>query len=166
MRLFIAVHFSNEVKTGLQKTINVLKGQTISGNFTRPENLHLTLVFIGESNELDAIIKVIDRAAPPIFELKVGGFGRFGSLYWVGIEKNPALMNLVHHLKYGLRDSGFNIEERAFKPHITIAREVRANGQLHVDVPKMRMTVGRISLMKSERLAGKITYSEVYGKKL
>lgn len=166
MRLFIAVRFLGEVKTGLRKTINMLKGQTVSGNFTRPENLHLTLAFIGESNEIGAIIKVIDGIAQPIFELNIGGFGHFGSLYWVGIEKNPALMRLVHHLQYGLRGSGINIEERAYNPHITIAREVRLKGPLNVDVPRMRMTVDRISLMKSERLAGKIAYSEIYGKKL
>ncbi len=166
MRLFIAVHFSSEVKKVLLDTIERMKELAVSGNFTRPENLHLTLAFIGETNNVAAVRQIIDQSAVPSFEMKVGGFGRFGRLYWVGIEENPALASLAESLRNGLRAAGFPMEERAFRPHITLAREIVTDGPLHIPVPKTAMTADRVSLMKSERIGGRLTYTEIYGKTL
>jgi 2'-5' RNA ligase len=89
MRLFIAIRFSDEVKNVLLDSICQLRRQAVSGNFTRPENLHLTLAFIGESTDLTSIRAAMDRTAVMPFDLTVGGAGHFGNLYWVGIEANP-----------------------------------------------------------------------------
>lgn len=166
MRLFIAVNFSEEIRGTLLKAIQEIKSQAISGNFTRPENLHLTLAFIGESDHIKEIQKVIDSLNAHAFELTIGGFGHFGNLHWVGIDNNPELKVLAENLRNGLRDSGFNIEDKAFKPHITIARELQTNEPVRLSVPKKSMTVSRISLMKSERINGKLTYTEIYGRSL
>ena len=48
MRLFIAINFDDSFKTGLLNIINTLKRNGIKGNFTLSDNLHLTLVFLGE----------------------------------------------------------------------------------------------------------------------
>lgn len=166
MRLFIAIHFSKEVKSVLLTAMDELKAQAVSGDFTDPSNLHLTLAFIGESEKLAAIRGAIDRCACPTFEMAVSGAGRFGSLYWVGIENNPKLKALAEKLQNDLRSSGFDIEDRAFKPHITIARQVEASMPVSVNIKRTAMTVSRISLMKSERINGKLTYTEVYGRGL
>lgn len=166
MRLFIAINFSKEVKDILLEAIDELRSQSISGNFTRPENLHLTLAFIGESENIPAIRNVIDRCAVPAFDMTVQGAGHFGDLYWVGIENNPILKSLAEKLRTDLRASGFDIEAKAFKPHITIARQLTANKPVSISVPETSMKVSRVSLMKSERINGKLTYTEVYGKKL
>ena len=166
MRLFIALHFSQAVRNMLLDTILTLKAQTVSGNFTRPENLHLTLAFIGESSNVAAIRQVIDHAAGPPFEITVGGLGHFGRLYWAGIENSVVLASLAENLQRALRAAGFPIETRNFRPHITLAREVTANHPLRISVPGTAMTVDRVSLMKSERIGGRLTYTEVYGKKL
>ena len=166
MRLFIAVHFSKEVRTVLLSAIDELKQQAVSGNFTRPENLHLTLAFIGESNDVAAIRNVIDRCAVPAFEMAISGSGHFGDLYWVGIEKNPKLKDLAENIQNELRKSGFEIEERAFKPHITITRKLSTAEPVSLNIERVAMTVSRISLMKSERINGKLTYTEVYGRDL
>ena len=166
MRLFVAIHFSKEVKSVLLTEIDNLKAQVISGNFTSPENLHLTLAFIGESEKVSAIRSAIDRCAVPKFDLTVSGGGHFGSLYWVGIENNPSLKALAENLQNDLRQSGFDIENRAFKPHITLARQVEANEPVRISAQRTAMTVTRISLMKSERIKGRLTYTEVYGREL
>lgn len=166
MRLFIAVHFSKEVKYALLSAIEELKAQTVKGSFTRPENLHLTLAFIGESENVSAIRGVIDRCAAPAFEMAISGAGHFGNLYWVGIEKNQKLNSLAENIRTELRRSGFEIENRAFKPHITIARQIEAAGPVSLSIERKAMTVSRISLMKSERINGKLTYTEVYGRDL
>lgn len=166
MRLFIAIHFSQAVKQVLLQTRDELKRQSVSGNFTRPENLHLTLAFLGETKEMEAAKNAIDRCTVPAFFITVGGFGHFGSLYWVGIEENPQLNDLAKQLQSTLRRSGYSIEEREFTPHITVARQVRINCRPRVIVPKVTMPVSRISLMESKRIEGKLVYSELYGKTL
>lgn len=166
MRLFIAVHFSREIKNALLSAIDALRTQAVSGNFTRPENLHLTLAFIGESDDISAIRSVIDRCAVPPFDLAISGTGIFGNLFWVGVEKNPNLKTLAENIQNDLRKSGFQIEERAFKPHITLARQLVTKGPLSINVARSAMTVGRVSLMKSERINGRLVYTEVYGRNL
>lgn len=166
MRLFIAIHFSSEIKSVLLSAVDELKGQTVSGNFTSPENLHLTLAFIGESDNISAIRGAIDRCAAAPFEMAVSGSGRFGSIYWVGIEHNPKLKALAESLQDELRRSGFDIENREFKPHITLGRQVEASSPVSLNVKRTSMTISRISLMKSERIRGKLTYTEAYGREL
>lgn len=166
MRLFVAINFSDEVKSVLLSAIEELKAQEVSGNFTSPDNLHLTLAFIGEAGDISAIRTTIDRCAVPAFELAVSGSGHFGSVYWVGIENNPKLKALAENLQNELRACGFNIEEREFKPHITLARRLEANKPIGISVKRTAMTVSRVSLMKSERINGKLTYTEVYGRNL
>lgn len=166
MRLFIAVHFSKELKEVLLTAIADMKHQAVSGNFTRPENLHLTLAFIGESENVVALKRVIDQCTVPAFELAISGTGTFGNLFWVGVEKNPKLKALAESIQNELRKNGFTIEERAFKPHITLARQLLKQGPFSINVRRTAMTVGRISLMKSERIDGQLIYTEIYGKNL
>lgn len=166
MRLFVAICFTEEIKNVLLETIKKLRGQTLSGNFTDPENLHLTLAFIGESNQTAAVCSAIDACELPPFTITIDGLGNFGDLYWVGIEKNTNLSNLANDLQNNLRAKGFDIEKRAFKPHITVARQVKSQKTVSFTIPSTTMTVSRISLMKSERINGKLTYTELYGRRL
>lgn len=170
MRLFIAIDFSDKVKNTLKESIFELKKQADSGNFTRVENLHLTLLFIGETNNVSVIKEAIDSTAPDSFTICIGGLGKFsragGDTYWVGIEKNPTLYELANNLYSALRSAGFNIENREYKPHITMGREVISNSKIEFDIPTNSMPVNRISLMKSERINGKLTYTEIFGRQI
>ena len=166
MRLFIAINFSDEIKTTLLGAVRELKSQAISGNFTRPENLHLTLAFIGETDNVAAVRKVLDNINESSFDMTVKGSGNFGNLFWVGIENNPKLKNLAEEIKRDLRECGFEIEDKAFKPHITLARQLETNVPISLNVEEKSMTVSRISLMKSERINGKLTYTEIYERTL
>lgn len=166
MRLFVAILFSPQVREVLLGAIDSLRAQAVSGSFTRPENLHLTLAFIGESEDPEAAAKAVDAAAGPPFFLAVRGFGHFGDLWWVGIEKNPALTGLAESLQESLRRHGFHVDKRPFRPHITLARRVEPRGDVQLSIPRTGMTVGRVCLMKSERIRGILTYTEIYGREL
>ena len=163
MRLFIAIHFSPEVRRLLLRTIESLRGQAAGGNFTREENLHLTLAFLGETSDAAGARAAIDAAAASAFAITVGGSGRFGDLWWVGVEENPALFSLASSLQDELRARGFSIEHRPFRPHITVARQVVLRAPVRLEVPRVTMTAGRVSLMRSDRVAGKLRYTELYG---
>ena len=162
MRLFIAIGFSAGIKAALLGAIDELRAVSSGGNFTREENLHLTLAFIGESSDVLTIRRVMERSVGEKFSLAVGGSGHFGDLYWVGVEKNPALWSLADRLCKGLRAAGFAIELRPFKPHVTLVRQLKSAAAPQFSVPRTEMEVAKISLMKSERIAGKLVYTEIY----
>lgn len=168
MRLFIAINFNKEIKSKLKKAIAKLATKAEEGNFTKDENLHLTVVFIGETGDLPSVKQVMDGMNENCFEISTGKSGRFRrngkDIYWVGIEECKALENIYKYLSQGLCKRGFKIEDREYRPHITLGREVICKEDIEVE--KGSMTVCRISLMKSERVRGKLTYTEIYHKNL
>lgn len=97
MRVFIAIHFPKEVQMVLYQRVQDLKRASIRGRFTRNENMHLTLAFLGEiaSERVEEVIKIMNQVASEhtSFEMKLGGLGKFASrgegLYWCGIEEKP-----------------------------------------------------------------------------
>jgi len=166
MRLFIAILFPAPFQKTLLDVAGQLRAQSHSGNFSRPENLHLTLACLGETDKASAARKAIAVSAGKPFDLALNHAGHFGDLWWVGLEKSPALLQQVQALHTALRAEGFVLEDRKFQPHITLARRVAAKQPIHLDVPPAHMLAERISLMKSERIRGVLTYSEIYARPL
>lgn len=166
MRLFIAVKFSEELKKELIRQINSLKEQSEHGNFTKAENLHLTLAFIGESMRINDIKKIMDGISEECFNICLNGSGRFGSLYWIGLKKEPGLFRLAKYLREELDKNGIPVDKKQFSPHITIAREVTVKTAVDLQVKHTEMHVEKISLMRSDRINGKLVYTEVYAKNL
>lgn len=161
MRLFIAVRFSQPVMEMLKSVIRDL-GRQGRGNLTRPENLHLTCVFIGETGDAaGAAAAMREAAACPPFDISIGGSGHFGNLYWVGIDKSRELENLAASLRQALKAHGLPFDEKPFKPHITVARRYEALTRPKIEAPPVLMHVEGLSLMRSDRIDGKLTYTEV-----
>lgn len=173
MRLFIAINFSGEVK---QKLVEIQEGfriNSLRGNFSTYENLHLTLVFLGEvaGNRIAAVRKAMDNAEFSPFRLNIRGVGSFsrdgGDILWAGIDADRNLTGLQSRLCSQIALTGFEVEKRSFKPHLTLAREVRLypdfdRAAFSRGVGAISTEVSKISLMKSERLGGKLTYTEIY----
>lgn len=166
MRLFIAIQFTQQLRQALLDAIADLQAQGAKGNFTRPENLHLTLAFIGESERVEELSAAIDAAAGAAFELALSQGGNFGDLYWAGLAPSAELEGLVRRLRRELTARDFAIDARRFRPHITLARQLRAPAPLTVRLNPARMQAQCISLMRSERVEGKLVYSELYARNL
>lgn len=173
LRLFIAINFSEEIKTKLETIIRGLKSHATKGNFTKRENIHLTLVFIGETTKMDDVKVCIERIKVSPFTMTLGGLGYFprdnGSIYWLGVEKNEALTSVHQQLTVMLIKMGFDIERRPYKPHLTLGREVIINKtpmfrDFERKIEPMSMEITSVSLMKSERINGKLIYTEIFGK--
>lgn len=180
MRLFIAVNFNPMVKNQLDQLTSMLKMETRSGNFTSKDNFHITLAFIGETKRMDLVQHAMNQTMEEItqenFFIHLQKIGRFhrseGDIYWVGVQDNELLKQINQVLTKYLRSEGFQIEEREFKPHLTLGRKVifKENGeekdkllQLLAKKAEMKTLVEGISLMKSERINGQLVYTEVYG---
>lgn len=175
MRLFIAINFSSEEKSKLSSIIADLKKYTVGGNFTRSENLHLTLVFLGETGRLADIMSAMDKVIASAFTLNLKGIGRFsrreGDIYWVGVEENKVLLNIYEQLYASLSSNDFTLEKRKFKPHLTIGRKViLKKGFSPTDFDRglepIKIEVTKISLMESKRVEGKLIYTPLYSKQL
>ena len=107
------------------------------------------------------IEETLDEVEFRPFELKLEGFGRFGSLYWAGLAEQPLLEQLVKNIRRALDDHGIAYDRKKFKAHITVARKVQATHPIRVRIPKAGMKVTGFSLMKSERIRGKLKYTEI-----
>lgn len=166
MRLFVAVRFSPAVERALWRAVGDLRRRG-EGTFTRRENLHLTLAFIGETDRLeDAKRAVAEAAQGGPLQLEVGGpLGRFGELWWAGVRGGEPLAALAAAVQSALRAKGFSIERRPWRPHVTLVRRWRGALPETAVVPAA-MTAQRISLMRSDRVEGRLIYTEVFSAKL
>lgn len=169
MRLFIAINFDEETKKRLLDIQQKLKDNSKSGNFSRPENLHLTIQFLGEINgDISAIKSSIDKCFNNPIDLEFSGTGKFRSnLHWIGIKQNPQLIHLYNSTYKELKRAGYKLDENeSFSPHITIAREVELKSKPDLSFDDFTMHATCLSLMKSERINGKLTYTEIYRKSI
>jgi len=175
-RLFISINCDDKVKAQLLSVQKMIKSRSVKGNFSRPENLHLTLVFIGETPEEKTrlIASVIEKAIdPPVasFTLHfptVGCFTHGGKeLWWIGLERNDPSLGILTTIRGRIADGfsseGVTFDNRPFNPHITLGREIKHDSPILIPKQEIIFPVNRISLMKSERVSGVLTYTEIFG---
>lgn len=164
MRLFIAVELSDELRDGLTELQTYLKKRGVRGKFSPEENLHLTLAFIGEYGDPDRVLDAMASVPFEDFSLRMEGFGSFGDLYWAGIAENEALTSYVKRLRRALAEADIPFDRKKFSPHITLIRRAsfdRRSGMPGVEVPNTKMTVGRVSLFRSDRGKSGMIYTEL-----
>ena len=164
MRLFIAIQFDKKVLDALTNFQADLKRRGVTGNYTRRENLHLTLAFVGDYGNPDEVLDAMERVKFSPIRLSLDGVGNFGPLFWVGLADNPQLEAYVKRLRRALSEQGIPFDKKRFRPHITLIRKyfVRNGGPIPViHPPKGSMTATRVSLMRSERGKNGMIYTEI-----
>jgi RNA 2',3'-cyclic 3'-phosphodiesterase len=130
-RIFCAVELPADTRARLQEHVRQLRAEVpdAAASWTRVENIHLTLKFFGNVpiKRLSDISAAASRAAEQFstFEIEIGGTGVFPKpsrpqVLWIGV-KDPSGKLLA------LQEC-FGSEDRAYKPHLTIARIRRPDG--------------------------------------
>ncbi|BCS53944.1 RNA 2',3'-cyclic phosphodiesterase [Geobacter sp. SVR] len=125
MRLFIAIELPDAVK----QTLGRLRTEIPGARWVVPDQLHLTLAFLGETDQETAqslTTKLADIQARG-FDLRFGSTGCFPDkrrprVVWIGFEPEPLLQKLAALVRAAVLASGIPQEERPFSPHITLAR--------------------------------------------
>lgn len=167
MRLFIAMNFDQGFRHSLIELQQALRENGVSGNFTRQENLHMTLAFIGDYGNPDEVLDVMDTVWFKPIRIQLDGLQPFRDMYFGKITDNPALQSYVRRLRRALADAQIPFDRRKFSPHITlIRRAVHKRG--YETVPPLpeaftqaQMTAERVSLMLSERGKHGMIYTEL-----
>ncbi len=124
IRLFVGI----EPPENIKKRLLLLKGGVPNARWIQKENLHITLQFIGEVEEPQAveIDEALLKIEAPAFDVSLSGTGFFGSnqlrTLWTGVEKTPELEFLFKKVESALMQAGIESKGRKFNPHITLAR--------------------------------------------
>ena len=130
-RCFIALDISDALKKKIERVREKIFLTDLGIRWVRPENLHLTLKFLGDVklDKIDEIIEAIRSLELPedTLHLQFNMMGVFPDLkhpriIWLGSDENPALTRLASDLENSLAKMGFSKEKREFKSHLTIGR--------------------------------------------
>jgi 2'-5' RNA ligase len=177
VRLFLAINLPHEVRREIVAASAALRESAPDLAWVREDALHLTLKFFGDvaDDRVGAIEAGISGVAGRHRELLVtlGGIGAFPNfrrarVVWLGVGQDPRLELLHHDIEIAGEHLGFDLEGRAFRPHLTLARvkhplpeeRLRALSRAakHTDY-QTDFIVRSIDLMRSELAAGGSQYT-------
>ncbi len=137
MRAFIAIDIPQDLKDKFSQIQENLKKSDLEFKWVKPENLHLTLKFLGyiDEQQLPEIIKVIEEIVygQKSFKLRFESFGFFPDprrprVFFVGTNNQDLLKAMVQQLEIKLEKIGFPVEslpagrQGRFQSHLTLAR--------------------------------------------
>lgn len=172
-RLFIGIALSEDVRAALTRDAELLQ-RSMRGNFSRPDNYHITLAFLGmrADAELPALRRALDGAAAlEPFALELAGLGRFGRgarwIVWRGVAPGAPLEALYRGVCAQLRAQGVAFDAGEFNAHITLARQctpARLPGP--GELARASISVERITLFESARVDGVLRYTPLYSRAL
>jgi 2'-5' RNA ligase len=158
-RIFIAVKVEpeEELLTMMTSIKSLLGSENIK--WVDPANIHITLAFLGDTEEkrIKTLNSMLNYRCPGFheFEFFLAGTGVFKNnrdprVIWTGIRSSDRLSELSGIIKVGLKETGFNIEERPFKPHLTLGRvkSVKDTENLKIVLDKYRETEFQSVLVK------------------
>lgn len=135
MRLFIALAIDEAIRGKIRTFLDGVRGFAPDARWVRPESLHVTLKFIGERppETVDAIKSALSYATAAPIELAIRGYGFFPTpksarVFWIGIQSGPQLSALAAAIDGATAKPGISREDRAFSPHVTLARRGEGSG--------------------------------------
>lgn len=97
--------------------------------------LHLTLAFVGEADraQADALVEALADVESAAFPAEVAGVGHFErkgrpTALWARVPPGEPLAQLQRRVERACRRAGIDLEKRAYRPHVTLARLPRRAG--------------------------------------
>ena len=177
MRVFIGIDFADQTKQEIQTLQNQLKDQALSGHWTAPHNLHLTLKFLGEVRveQLPAIQEMLSRIGSnqKAFNLAVSNLWTFDGkdsirFLWLGLTGDLDQLQLLQQkIDTEMQPLGFAAEKRGFAPHVTIGQDIVFKTELSDvqkrsgDIELKSERIRNLYLFESQEIDGKRIYTKV-----
>jgi len=129
MRIFIGIDLDDAIRLRIARFLEGVSGFAPEARWVRPESLHITLKFIGEQKpeQVAEIGQRLRKIQSEPIEIGLSGYGFFPTakaprVFWVGIQAGTVLANLASQIDEAVSELGVPREERAFSPHLTLAR--------------------------------------------
>jgi RNA 2',3'-cyclic 3'-phosphodiesterase len=175
-RLFTAIPLSHEVREHVSSIAQELSREVGEVRWVPPENLHVTLRFLGDFTDAkvpDLVAWMRKAAAHLPFGLDIGGVGGFPSqgsakVIWVGaIDETGAAGRVYDIIDKGAAKCGCGRENRKYKPHITVGRSRRRPVRIERETVDrfagraLRLDVNDIVLYKSVLKSTGAEYTEI-----
>ncbi len=166
MRIFAALEVPEEIKDLMSVAQRELKRSDADVAWVEPHNMHLTLKFFGETDDVSAkgIGRVLDSVSSGIqpFECSLEGMGAFPNILnprviWSGVRLNrDKIEKMAASIDSGANEIGFDKEERPYSAHVTLGRVRSSRNMPELSrflkkplVPEVFFNVDRIHLFKS-----------------
>ena len=129
MRIFIALDIDEAIRDRIARFLDGVRGFAPDARWVRPESLHVTLKFIGETapENVDPIKEKLKAVEANAIEMNIRGSGFFPGaksprIFWLGIEAGPSLAALASTVDDRVAALGIAKEDHPFSPHLTLAR--------------------------------------------
>ncbi len=164
MRLFIAIRLNQKMKQTAREVQDTFRLQGVRGNYIPSENLHITLAFIGEYGDPDAVLDAMETVSFSPFTVRMDKIGCFNDLWWMGLSESEELQVLVRRLRHALSEAGIPFDRKKFRAHVTLLRKAfyAGDGRIgQVEFEPAEMQVDCISLMRSTRGRSGMIYTEI-----
>lgn len=127
MRLFVGIALAPETADALLRVRE--RFEAVAGSELRwsaPEGWHVTLQFLGQVSEeqVPCVVEKLAAVRAARVPMRIAGLGFFerAGVFWAGVTLTPELPALQQFVTAAMRNCGFEPEERAYNPHITLAR--------------------------------------------
>lgn len=178
LRCFVSVEFPESLKQEIGRASEPLKRSGADVKWVSPGNLHITLKFLGHTEEaqVQEIITALQKKIAPYnpFYITITGIGCFPEkrhprIIWAGVEDSALLRSLQQDVEDEMAGLGYPREKRAFSPHLTIGR-MRSQRKASEIVKRLEeyralnigaMEINEVSLMKSALKPSGAEYSTV-----
>jgi len=135
MRLFIALDITDAIRDRISLFLAGVSGFAPDARWAKPESLHVTLKFIGETSEpgFEQIKNKLSAVQCGAAEIQFRGHGFFPTaksprVFWIGLQAGPPLAALAAQIDDKMAALGIPKEDRAFSPHLTLARIAGGSG--------------------------------------
>ena len=171
MRLFIALPTPPDARRALEETQAALRSKGARGRFTPPENLHLTVCFLGSVENPAPVIEAMKRVPVPRTALRFDRLTLFGDVLVALLRPNDALEQYARALRAALDEAEIRYDRQPFRAHVTLCRRTALPCPDFRLFPSerplrgMRLPVKEVKLMASDLSGDTPKYTAIYTQK-
>lgn len=161
MRLFIGIKLDTKAIKKIDSYMNYLYQTGVRGTYTKTNNIHLTLEFLGEvdKDKVSKLLDIINSVDISKLEyLEIDRTKMLKSIIVLNVLKSDILLEVQKDLHLKLKVNGFNLQERPYSPHITLVREASKSFEENIKVVSV---VSKITLFESVRINNSLVYKEL-----
>jgi 2'-5' RNA ligase len=166
---FIALDFDESVRKTVREYAEFIEGCAHKARIVNEEHVHLTVLFLGSLNEAQVQVakQTLNAVDVAEFDLTFNHISKFtprkgGDIFFIGTTFHTQLNALYSTLKNTLEKKHFDLDERPFTPHVTLARGVKIteeeSGRFNTSFKPFKTTVKSMSLLCSLHEEGRLVY--------